>query len=35
MKDISWIVFDGGFYGGVQNIWGNPYFNGTTVLFDT
>jgi len=28
------MVFEGGFFGGAQNIWGNPYVNSTTILFD-
>jgi len=29
------MVFEGGFFGGAQNIsGGNPYLNSTTVLFD-
>ena len=31
-KDVSRIVFEGGFFGSAQNIWGNPYLNSTTVL---
>jgi len=33
-KDVSKMVFEGSFFGGVQNIWGIPYLNNTTVLFD-
>jgi len=33
-KDVSRIVFEGGFFGGAQSIWGNLYLNSTTVLFD-
>jgi len=29
------MVFEGGFFGGTQNIWGSPYLNSTTILFDT
>jgi len=28
-------VFGGGILGGARKIWGNPYLNSTTVLFDT
>ena len=28
------IVFGGGILGGALKIWGNPYLNSTTVLFD-
>jgi len=34
MKIVSRIVLEGGFFGSAQNIWGNPYLNSTTVLFD-
>ena len=33
-KDVSRVVFKGGFFGGARNILGNPYLNSTTVLFD-
>jgi len=33
-KDGSRMVFEGGFFGGMRKIWGNPYLNSTTVLFD-
>jgi len=29
------MVFGGGILGGMRKIWGNPYLNSTTVLFDT
>jgi len=28
------MVFGGGILGGARKIWGNPYLNSTTVLFD-
>jgi len=28
------MVFGGGILGGMRKIWGNPYLNSTTVLFD-
>jgi len=28
------MIFEGSFFGGTQNIWGNPYLNSTTILFD-
>ena len=28
------MIFEGSFFGGVQNIWGNPYLNSITILFD-
>jgi len=28
------MVFGGGILGGVRKIWGNPYLNSMTVLFD-
>jgi len=28
------LVFEDSFFGGMRNIWGNPYLNSTTVLFD-
>jgi len=28
------MVFGGGILGGAHKIWGNPYLNSTTVLFD-
>jgi len=34
VKDVSRMVFEGSFLGSKQNIWGNPYLNSTTVLFD-
>jgi len=33
-KDVSRIVFEGGIFGDVQNIWGNLYLNSITILFD-
>jgi len=29
------MVFGGGILGGARKIWGNPYLNSTTVLFDS
>jgi len=34
-KYVFRVVFEGGFLGGTHNVWGNPYLNSTTVLFDT
>jgi len=34
VKDISRIVFEGSIFDSTQNIWGNPYLNSTTILFD-
>jgi len=34
-KDVSGIVFEGGIFGGAQNIWGNLCLNSTSVLFDS
>ena len=34
-KYVSAMVFEGGILGGVRKIWGNPYLNNTTVLFDS
>ena len=34
-KDVSRMIFEGSFFGGAQNIWGNPYLNSNTILFDT
>ena len=31
---VSAMVFGGSILGGVCKIWGNPYLNSTTVLFD-
>jgi len=28
------LFLEGGFFGGVRNIWGNSYLNSTTILFD-
>ena len=33
-KYVFRLVFEGGFLGGARNLWGNPYLNSTTVLFD-
>jgi len=33
-KYVSAMVFGGGILGGTHKIWGNPYLNSTTVLFD-
>jgi len=35
VKYVSAMVFGGGILGSVPKIWGNPYLNSTTVLFDT
>jgi len=29
------MVFEGEILGGARKIWGNPYLNSTTILFDT
>ena len=34
VQDVSRMIFKGRILGGVQNVWANPYLNGTTVLFD-
>jgi len=34
VKYVSAMVFGGGILGGARKIWGNPYLNSTTVLFD-
>ena len=34
VKDVYRLVFEGRFFGSVQNIWGNPNINSTTILFD-
>ena len=34
VKYASAMVFGGDVLGGTQRIWGNPYLNSTTVLFD-
>jgi len=34
VKYVSAMVFGGGILGGVHKIWGNPYLNSMTVLFD-
>ena len=34
-KYVSAMVFGGGILGGACKIWGNPYLNSMTVLFDT
>jgi len=28
---LGWFLFEGSFFGGIQNIWGNPYLNSTTI----
>ena len=33
-KYVSAMVFGDGILGGAHKIWGNPYLNSTTVLFD-
>jgi len=33
-KYVFRVVFEGGFFGGARNFWGNPYLNSTTILFD-
>ena len=34
VKHVSAMVFGGGILGGARKIWGNPYLNSMTVLFD-
>jgi len=33
-KYVSRMIFEGGILGGAIKIWGNPYLNSTTILFD-
>ena len=33
-KYVAAMVFGDGILGGAHKIWGNPYLNSTTVLFD-
>ena len=34
-KYVSAMVFGGSILGSARKIWGNPYLNSTTVLFDS